>query len=210
MDKQEYVLALKSQLSKKLKEDYSVINADEFEYAMRKYGIRVKDWGKSINLALIDEPIQLYLSERAEVSKFEEMAANEAEAAQKCPEKENIAEWSQEWEQVKEWAKKGVIDTYIHLIPINSMFLWLESEGVLVMDREEKVALYRDSVDTLSKKKSSLRMEGLATQDDIKLIEILKSGYWVSGDSTDQAVITEARLRAIVQLAKSEALNIDL
>ena len=62
---------LDEQIELKLKESYPTVNLDEIEYAFRN-NTGVKDWGKSINLSLIDEVMIPYLSHRAEVSKIEE------------------------------------------------------------------------------------------------------------------------------------------
>jgi len=62
---------LDEQFELKLKESYPTVNLDEIEYAFRN-NTGVKDWGKSINLSLIDEVMIPYLSHRAEVSKIEE------------------------------------------------------------------------------------------------------------------------------------------
>jgi len=61
---------LEQQFLLKLKESYSNVNTVEIEYAFRNSF--VKDWGKSMNLALIDEVMQPYLSQRAEASRLEE------------------------------------------------------------------------------------------------------------------------------------------
>ena len=61
---------LHEQFMLKLKESYSNVNATEIEYAFRNSF--VKDWGKSLNLALIDEVMQPYLSQRSEASRLEE------------------------------------------------------------------------------------------------------------------------------------------
>lgn len=60
------------QFCKKILESYPKINTDEIEYAFRNKPIEIKEWGKAMNLSLIDEVIQPYLSMRFEVSKIEE------------------------------------------------------------------------------------------------------------------------------------------
>lgn len=59
---------LLDQFIKKIKECYSDTNPEEFEYAFRNYGTTVKDWGKSMNLALIDEVMLPYLTDRKHLS----------------------------------------------------------------------------------------------------------------------------------------------
>jgi hypothetical protein len=63
---------LYQQLEKKMKEDYSNLNIQEIEYAMRKYGTEIKDWGKSINLSLIDTAVNPYFYKRSTVRQLEE------------------------------------------------------------------------------------------------------------------------------------------
>lgn len=62
---------LDQQFELKLQESYPTVNLDEIEYAFRN-NTGVKDWGKSINLSLIDEVMIPYLAHRAEISKIEE------------------------------------------------------------------------------------------------------------------------------------------
>lgn len=62
---------LVDQLSKKIKESYPNVNETEVEYAFRS-NLTVKDWGKSMNLVLIDEVLSGYLERRADVSRMEE------------------------------------------------------------------------------------------------------------------------------------------
>ena len=67
------------QFTKKLLEEYENLNVDEIEYAFRSLGTTVKDWGKSMNLALIDEVLRPYLHQRFEASTAEERAKTKPE-----------------------------------------------------------------------------------------------------------------------------------
>lgn len=60
------------QLMKTLVENYGDLNSDEIEFAFRATGTTVKDWGKSMNLALIDEVLIPYRNKRTEISTVEE------------------------------------------------------------------------------------------------------------------------------------------
>lgn len=64
------------QFVKKLNEDYGSLNVDEIEYAFRSSGTRIKDWGKYMNLSLIDEVLIPYCHDRYELSLAEERAKN--------------------------------------------------------------------------------------------------------------------------------------
>lgn len=61
---------LEDQLIKKIKESYSTLNSDEVEYAFRQNF--VQDYGKNMNLALIDQVLNDYLEKRSCVSYAEE------------------------------------------------------------------------------------------------------------------------------------------
>jgi hypothetical protein len=63
---------LVDQFEKHLKESYGTLNVDEIEFAFRKYGTSVKDWGKQMNLSLIDSVLAVYLSRRSQLSMIEE------------------------------------------------------------------------------------------------------------------------------------------
>lgn len=63
---------LNQQFILKLKESYPNVNTHEIEYAFRN--TLIKDFGKNINLLLLDEVMQPYLSQRAEASRLEEQA----------------------------------------------------------------------------------------------------------------------------------------
>ena len=69
---------LNRQLGLKLKESYQTVNINEVEYAFRN-NTRVQDWGKKMNLSLIDEVMIPYLSNRAEASEAERIASQPKE-----------------------------------------------------------------------------------------------------------------------------------
>lgn len=69
---------LARQLSLKLKESYPTVNIVEIEFAFRN-NTTVKDWGKNMNLALIDEVMIPYLNDRSEASESERCAVKHIE-----------------------------------------------------------------------------------------------------------------------------------
>ena len=70
---------LVDQFEKKLYEDYPMLNTEEIEYALRSGGTLVKDWGKEMNLNLIDKVLSPYVSNRLLAS------ANEQQKKYKPP-----------------------------------------------------------------------------------------------------------------------------
>jgi hypothetical protein len=63
---------LVDQFQKKLVEDYPTFNVEEIEYAFRHSGTLVDDWGKTLNLNLIDKVLWPYELRRREASRLEE------------------------------------------------------------------------------------------------------------------------------------------
>lgn len=85
---------LEEQFCKKMTEGYSNLNADEIEYAFRNRGMEVKDWGRELNLTLIDEVLAPYIAQRVEISKIEEnLSPNELVEAKKDLTDEEWEEW---------------------------------------------------------------------------------------------------------------------
>jgi hypothetical protein len=68
----ELLTVLLDQFEKKLAEDYPNMNPDEIEYAFRSKGTVVEDWGKTMNLNLLDKILKPYLHERSYASQTEE------------------------------------------------------------------------------------------------------------------------------------------
>lgn len=68
----EFMNILVDQFTKKLVESYGQLNTEEIEYAFRRHGTTVEDWGKSMNLNLVDKVLIPYLQHRADLSEVEE------------------------------------------------------------------------------------------------------------------------------------------
>ncbi len=120
----EFAEELARQFYKKMQEGYSNVNPDEIEYAFRTYGTTVKDWGKSMNLALIDEVMIPYLEQRREVSKIEEQKKQkQIEGPKETMSEETFQSW---YDQTAADFKVGKI-TLEFLPPMLSD--WLISKG---------------------------------------------------------------------------------
>lgn len=115
------------QFKKKIYESYSRVNADEFEFAFRNYGTEIKDWGKQMNLALIDEVMIPYLKKRFELSKIEEQA--------KVKQLPNKPESEMTMEELFETVRKN--NPSIDFIPA-ILYDWLERTGKLKLTSKEK------------------------------------------------------------------------
>jgi len=125
---------LVDQFTKKAKECYSNINADEIEYAFRK-NVSVQDWGKNMNLALIDSVIGDYLEKRLDISRLEEKYKTPPELP---PPKEDPMSDDEFLEMnYKTWSvlkTYGIISTRCYGI--------LVGQGKIKLTQEEKEEMY--------------------------------------------------------------------
>lgn len=63
---EENLLMFVRQFRAKVMESYSYLNPDEIEFGFRLCGKHVKEWGKNMNIAIIDQVIDLYLQEKSD------------------------------------------------------------------------------------------------------------------------------------------------
>lgn len=68
----EIMLLFQEQFEKKVAEDYGSLNADEIEFAFRSESMSAQDWGKQMNLQLIDSVLAKYMTNRRLLSEVEE------------------------------------------------------------------------------------------------------------------------------------------
>lgn len=189
-DDDAYIAVFKDQLVKMMVESYPDVNADEMEYAMRTYGTRVKDWGKAINLSLIREALDEYLSHRRAVSEME-ATAPKAPVIPPGP-----ADWSEDWERLKEKLKAGqdpIITTAI--------YDWMDREGMINLTIEEKNAYM---LRARSKMITDLENEKLADPRNAKIraqLEVLHCDDWASDSKVKGKLINRAKVEILKDLA---------
>lgn len=87
---------LLDQFIKKIIESFPNLNADELEYAFRNKPYRVQEWGKAMNVSIIDEVVSAYLEKRIIVSSLEERSKNNIEHK---PSKEQLVKIDEEFDQ---------------------------------------------------------------------------------------------------------------
>lgn len=68
---EELLSILSDQFQKNLCEKFPLLNVDEIEYAFRKKGTTIEDWGKAMNLSLLDSVLLPYLNDRFMLSEDE-------------------------------------------------------------------------------------------------------------------------------------------
>lgn len=138
---------LVTEFQKKLSEGYASVNEEEMMYAFRNSEMDVKDWGKALNLSLIDEVMIPYLEQRFELSKIEEQISK-----LKIEEPKELTD--SDWE---EWLL-DIKNYQFNLIPV-SAYEYLIRTGKINPTTEDKKK-YMDSAATIY---------GANIQDDVRL-----------------------------------------
>lgn len=195
-----FLNTLVSEFSKYLVEQCADLNPEEVSYAVRNHALEVKDWGKSMNLSLIDEPIRSYRERRCAVSEFEEARKKALDASKTKELPAGECDWSEQWEQIKEGAKNGKIDNVIILTPV---YDWLEREGLLDLDRDEKIQALRECREEYIRELAVRISEGYREQD---LLEATKAPDWMLREEIMPRIRNMAKIKAVRMLALSETL----
>lgn len=122
------------QLKKKLTESYANVNPDEIEYAFRNYGTVVKDWGKSMNLSLLDQVMIPYLERRLELSKFEEQ---QEPVVEKNENKEDMSDLAMADWYNETYKKVKAGECTVDFIPI-MLYEWKDTKGEIKVTSKQK------------------------------------------------------------------------
>ena len=193
-DKQEYLNILNDQLQKKLSESYATVNADEVEYAFRNFGTSVKDWGKAMNLSMIDEVLAPYLQRRSELSKIEEDQKKELPAPAETLTDKTMQDWLNE---VRLTIEKSSAD----MMPV-MLYDWACEKGIIRLTTAEKMdwlakaADYRlnqlqAANDPTAKDFARMKREGLIEGPEVDRLKNLAKKLilfnYLNNDRTDTA-----------------------
>lgn len=117
------------QFQRKLTEGYQNVTVAEVEYAFRN-STDVKDWGKSLNLSLIDEVMIPYLENRFDLSQQEEKLNKPKMIEERIVvTKEENAEWMMDWKQK--------CDVNFELIPL-VFYGFMEEDNLLRLTSKQK------------------------------------------------------------------------
>jgi hypothetical protein len=130
---------LVDQLEKKLFETYPNVNPDEVEFAFREKGTGFKDWGKEMNLALIDDVMLPYMDRRYQVSLKEEQIKNKflalPVADNKAVKRETILDQNL-WDQTSELVTKT---RYSAILVPSFLYDWAAETGKINLTGEQKM-----------------------------------------------------------------------
>lgn len=191
---QEYVNVFEDQLRKFLVDEYMNINIDEFEYAMRVFGTRINDWGRTLNLSLIRQALDSYIGQREELSKIEEQAAKPKEIEAPPP---GPVDWSDTWDKL---VAGEITGTYLKLVPWSALYDWLQSTGKVNYSNKERWGFVFEAR-TAEISRISIMKEGFtATPEDKANLERLKEKDWHTDERSTGLLISKSKEIAVKQL----------
>lgn len=210
-DDEYFLNTLVSEFTQYLVEKCGDLNPEEIAHAFRNHSLEVKDWGKSMNLSLIDEPIREYRIKRRELSELEERLSNQQEWANAGELPPAQCDWSEEWTQLKEKAKNGQIRNAVIITPI---YDWLVREGILKLSNEEKWELIRLCKDQyLVQVKNDLNEMAGSTEaksaEGNRLREVvnkMNNADWKKDVDIMARLITLSKVQAVRELAMTESI----
>lgn len=210
-DDEYFLNTLVSEFTQYLVEKCGDLNPEEIAHAFRNYSLEIKDWGKSMNLSLIDEPIREYRIKRRELSELEDRLSNQRKCAKKGELPPAQCDWSDEWVQLKEKAKNGQIRSAVILTPI---YDWLVREGILMLSNEEKwdlIAICKDQY--LGQVKNELNdMAGTPESKSAEAnrlrdaMEKMEGSHWRKDVDIMARLITMSKVQAVRELAMTETI----
>lgn len=167
--KPEMIDMLIEELAKKMEpgECYEALNEEEVSYAFRNRGIDVKDWGKVLNLSLIDEILLPYLDNRVDLSMQEEKISNQIKLPKDVCKidgvlHEKVAEpmSDEEWE---DWLL-DIANYSVNKIPCDS-YEYLVRTGKIVLTGKQKHEYMERSI---------AHLVGITDPDSLDGIELAK------------------------------------
>lgn len=184
-----------------MRENHGNLNADEVAYAVRNYGLDVKDWGKQMNLSLIEIPLSRYKRVRSEVSKHEEAAASKAATP---PSEPKQADWTESWEHIKAMIISGKFEP---IIP-GGLYDWLIATNRLELTADEKRELYSDAIAKFKRDCADAALrKPLDAATKAHWNAIINNANWERDfPELKIRIVNEAKSLAVKELAKSESL----
>lgn len=154
----ETVNIILDQFQKLMVEEYGELNTDEIEHAFRSRCHTVEDWGKNMNLGLINKILKPYLKERYYISDMEEKLNKTDDGY--------TAEASKNW--YREQIEKGY-QGYLASDSVNVYWYWYEilSGDGIIEGRYYKthLKLIQESVDDAGDVENSKKAKLISVMD---------------------------------------------
>lgn len=196
-DSPNFQTALEGEFAKYCAEKLSDLTPEEIAFAMRNYALEVKDWGKYVNLQLINEPINAYRSARAEASRFEEQKRTVTQEI----EGPKDTDWSDTWEKL---IKGEITGIYADLVPYPSIYDWVVKTGLYAPTNGIKWGWINKARIEFIKEVDLKRETFRATHDEKELSEMMKVPTWDKNERVASALIASAKTIAVKEWIEKE------
>lgn len=145
---------------------------DEVRYAMRHYALGIKDWGKAVNLQMINEPLIEYRNARAELSEME--GKNDVSNVQQSKLSEPF-----DWHDTIEKLRSGEISgPFEQMVPYAAIYDWAEKMGLFRLTDAEKWDYMSQARDKYMADVKIKKAALIATVDERQLNERLRVDTW--------------------------------
>jgi hypothetical protein len=201
-----------NETSEYLLQNCADMNPEEIAYAVRNFSGESKDWGKNLNIPLIDESVQKYRFSRAEVSEKENKARIAIQEPQKEEKKEELADWSDSWQSILKVAETGGIKELNEIVISVLVYDWLKRNNMITFSSEERWGIFLQVKNAYRiKQEAQLLVRkngGDPLPEVIRRIELLNTQTdWQKDEQIVQELINESkratvRLQAIVNVQK--------
>lgn len=164
---------------------------DEIRYAMRHYALGIKDWGKAVNLQMINEPLVEYRNARAEFSEIE----GESDIKEV---KQSKLSSPVDWHDTIEKLRSGEISgPFEQMVPYAAIYDWAEKNGLFSPTNAEKWE-YMEWARNEYMNEVKIKREALtATVDERQLHERLRVDTWKKDKVALSAIQSRAKTLAI-------------
>ncbi len=127
------------EFKKKIQENYKHVNIEEFLWAIRNYAKYSPNWGKELNLSLIDDILDRYLDQRQNVSIIEEN--------QKLKNMEPIKTEKYDWQEIYEkFRDMDADDDYLHNIMPVGLYDWICKKRNIEISKEDKQVYFQKAI----------------------------------------------------------------
>ncbi|MFB6456535.1 hypothetical protein ACE38W_14775 [Chitinophaga sp. Hz27] len=173
------------------------LNPEEIALAFRTYALEIKDWGKSMNLSLILQPINRYRSARHDASVREERLKTASKDAMYAALPVGETDWSDEWERVKDAARNGQIRSVRIITPL---YDWLNRKGMITFSPAEKRDIMEECRQIYAlEMKVALQTTTIPVPAAREKYELLiKEGKeWLKSDDLCSVVLTASKIETV-------------
>ena len=198
---------LYNELAAFLLQSWPRYNSEEVVYAIRRYGLTIKDWGRGVNLQLINEALLAYRDERQRASDLEERAAPiSLGPGKELPVIENLGpvDWAPEWERVKAQARDGKIED---LFVSTAIYDWLQKQGKINLSDAEKWELMEQCKNKYIGEIEVALLTSIRTKTIADMLDALKNDTWKKSPDLKIRIANMAKIQAVKETAISEIMD---